>query len=136
MRCVVVVAAVVFIGGFASTYGSAARGFTFYGFLVLSLIGVLGIAESLITRIELREGNLKIVGLAGTKRYARSSIESVSWAKGCPVSLRMVDGGAVDLPNTGHSTTKVAGALRAWLNERDSDAAGGEASSLGRPTNR
>jgi hypothetical protein len=41
----------------------------------------------------------------------------VQWSKGSPVSLRLNDAVWAHLPNTGHSSQKIAGAIRAWLNE-------------------
>src|SRR5688572_1242542 len=98
--------------------------FRFYGFLALSALSIVALIETLFGRIELRDDDIRVVGALGSKRYPRSAIESASWEKGCPVSLKMATGGWVNLPDTGHANTKVAGAVRAWLNESGGEAVG------------
>jgi len=51
------------------------------------------------------------------RNYPREAITSVTWAKGSPVSLQLNGTTWAHLPNTGHSSQKIVGAIRAWLNE-------------------
>jgi hypothetical protein len=90
---------------------------TFYAFLVIAIVSALGVVQVLRGRIELRDREIRVVGLVGHRDYARDRIVDVGWAKGSPVVLRFDDGTRAALPDTGHSSTRVAGAIRAWLNE-------------------
>jgi hypothetical protein len=89
----------------------------FYGFVALTVFGVLGIVETFVTRVELHDDRIVAVALFVRRTYRRDEITSVSWAKGSPVSLKINGTGWAHLPNTGHSSQKVVGAVRAWLNE-------------------
>jgi hypothetical protein len=93
------------------------RALTFYGSLVFTIISAIGVAQTFRGRIELRDDEIRVVGLVGQKNYPRSRIADVRWSKGSPVSLKLDDGTWAHLPDTGHANTKVAGAVRAWLNE-------------------
>ena len=89
----------------------------FYGFVALTVFGVLGIVETFVTRVELHDDRVVAVALFVRRTYRRDEITSVSWAKGSPVSLKINGTRWAHLPNTGHSSQKVVGAIRAWLNE-------------------
>src|SRR5262245_949937 len=89
----------------------------FYGFVALTVFGVLGIVETILTRIELHDDHIVAVALFTQRTYPRDQITSVSWAKGSPVSLQLNGTTWAHLPNTGHFSQKVVGAIRAWLNE-------------------
>jgi hypothetical protein len=95
------------------------RALTFYGALVFTIISAAGVAQTIRGRIELLDNEIRVVGLVGQKTYPRQRIADVRWAKGSPVSLKLDDGTWAHLPDTGHGNTKVAGAIRAWLNEGD-----------------
>ncbi len=49
------------------------------------------------------------------REYARELFVGVSWAKGCPASLRRADGGKLELPAIGTSTQGLVNSLRAWV---------------------
>lgn len=91
--------------------------FRVVAFLVLTVGGALGAAETFRSRVELRENDIRVGRLFGEKIYPRASVAEVRWEKGSPVSLKLTDGAWADLPSTGHPNTKVAGAIRTWLNE-------------------
>lgn len=57
--------------------------------------------------------------LIGQRTYSRAQVVEARWEAGSPVSLKLVDGTWAKLPDLGHSSSTVAGAIRAWLNERD-----------------
>jgi hypothetical protein len=77
----------------------------------------LALAQGVRGRIELREDEIRVVELFGHKSYPRSEVVAAKWEKGCPVSLRLRDDSWARLPDMGHPSTKVAGAIRAWLND-------------------
>jgi len=89
----------------------------FYGFVALTVFGVLGIVETIVTRVELHDDHIVAVAFFTRRTYPRDEITSVTWAKGSPVSLRIKGTTWAHLPNTGHSSQKLVGAIRAWLNE-------------------
>ena len=89
----------------------------FYGFVALTVFGVLGIVETLVTRVELHDDHIVAVAFFTRRMYPRHEVTSVTWAKGSPVSLQIKGTTWAHLPNTGHSSQKVVGAIRAWLNE-------------------
>jgi hypothetical protein len=106
----------IFVAGLVFSFVSA-RTTLFYPFLGLTVLGLLAIVETLMTRVELHDGHIATASLFARRTYPRSEITSVTWAKGSPVSLQLTGTKWVHLPNTGHSSPKVAGAIRAWLNE-------------------
>ena len=85
--------------------------------LGLTVMGVLGIVETLVSRVELHDDHILTVALFVRRTYPRSHVTSVSWAKGSPVSIQLEGTNWVHLPNTGHASTKITGAIRAWMNE-------------------
>jgi len=89
----------------------------FYGFVALTVFGVLGIIETIVTRIELHDDHIAAVAFFVRRTYPRPAITSVTWAKGSPVSLQLNGTTWAHLPNTGHSSQQVVGAIRAWMNE-------------------
>jgi hypothetical protein len=120
-RGAVVCALVIGLAGVASQYRvepGRRKALTFYGLLTFSVISALGVAQTFRGRIELREDEIRVVGLVGHRTYPRTQVQDARWEKGCPVSLKLADGTWAHLPDTGHANTKVAGAIRAWLNER------------------
>ena len=93
------------------------RTVTFLAFLAFAVVCALGLVQVLRGRIELRDDEIRVVGLVGHRHYARDRIVDARWEKGTPVALKLTDGTWAKLPDTGHSNTRVAGAIRAWLNE-------------------
>jgi hypothetical protein len=108
LRTLVFVGTVLFLGGFLSSSRTRTP-WTFYGFLALSVMGSLGVAEVLFGRIELGDDHIAVRGLFQRRRYPRAEVTSVSWAKGCPVSLGLSDGTWVKLPDTGHARHQSGG---------------------------
>jgi hypothetical protein len=116
VRGAVLVAFVVFLAGFVSTYRSPSRGLAFYSFLILSILGLVAVASAFRSRLELRDDDIHVVQLLGHHTYTRTRVVDAQWEAGCPVSLTFVDGTSTALPDLGHSSAKIAGAIRAWLN--------------------
>jgi hypothetical protein len=86
----------------------------------LCVIAVAALVESLVSFIHCGPAVLTVRRLLTTKSYRREDVAGVSWEKGSSVTLRLADGSWAALPSLGHSNPSVAGAVRAWLNERAS----------------
>jgi hypothetical protein len=118
MRVLVLVAAALFTVVVAGLWPSrAAHPWIYYGTMLCAVIGWLGVVESLVVRVELHDDEIRVVEPFRRRRYSRDSISSVKWEKGGPVALRLRNETWARLPGTGHANTKMAGAIRAWLNE-------------------
>jgi hypothetical protein len=118
LRWIVALVTMIFVAGLTFSYvNDGPRSWPFVGFLALTLLGVLGIVETWVSRVELHDDHIRVVMLFKRRQYARGDVTSVTWAKGSPVSIQLNGTRWVDLPNMGHASTKVAGAVRAWLNE-------------------
>jgi hypothetical protein len=106
----------LFVAGLVFAFVSG-RPILFYGFVAMTVFALLGIVETLVTRVELHDDHIVAIAFFARRTYRREEITSVTWAKGSPVSLQLNGTTWADLPNTGHSSPKVVGAIRAWLNE-------------------
>jgi hypothetical protein len=127
LRGVILGGTLICASGFVSQYQAeptTRRVFTFYVFGGLLLLCLAALAQVFRGRIELRADEIRVVELIGHKSYHRSVVAAARWEKGCPVSLRLTDGTWASLPDTGHANTRVAGAIRAWLNERQAQTDG------------
>jgi len=82
------------------------------GFVLLALGALI---EILFSKIEVRPDGILIVSLSGRRFIARRDIESVTWEKGCGVSVRLRGGKWVRLPDLGHDARYVANSIREWL---------------------
>ena len=109
-------ATVLFALGAAFTYSQ--RGWTWLSAglaLATVVLGLGGIAEVLIERVELTPDALLVRRLWGTSRYPIEEIERVEEAKGVAPAVRLVDGRWVQLPDVGGHFGNSA---RAWLRAR------------------
>jgi hypothetical protein len=84
-------------------------------FLALCGLGIAAFGELSIRRVTLERGGLSFVRNFRRCTLPRERIESVTWAKGAGVSLRLTDGRWVALPNVGSSPQGVTNTIRAWL---------------------
>lgn len=118
LRWISAIATMIFVAGLAFSYvNDGPTSWQFYAFLALTVLGILGIVETWVSRVELHDDHILTVALFVRRTYPRGEVTSVTWAKGSPVSVQLTDGRWVNLPNTGHASTKIVGAIRAWLNE-------------------
>lgn len=78
-------------------------------------MGLLGVVEVFVRRIELYPDRLVVVSNLRRRSYLRTQFVAASWAKGVPVALEFVGGGYLRLPEVGASPASVAQTLRAWL---------------------
>lgn len=114
LRVAVMGAALLFCSVLATIPPSEAP-LLFTAALVLAGVSVAGVAEAWLSCVEVGPEVITVRGLLSRKQYARSDVEGVNWEKGAGVSLRLSGGGWAKLPDLGHSSQAVAGAVRAWL---------------------
>jgi hypothetical protein len=100
----------ILLAGFYS--GGLPVRLTLCSFMVLAAGALI---EVLFSKIEVRPDGLLIVSLSGRRFIARRDIESVTWEKGCGVSVRLRGGKWVRLPDLGHDARDVANSIREWL---------------------
>jgi len=84
-------------------------------------LGIAGVAvlaasalDSVTTRVTLDPGALVIVSTFRRRTIARREIDSVTWESGVGVSVKLIDGAWVRLPDVGNSQSR-ANSIRAWL---------------------
>jgi hypothetical protein len=123
LRWIIVLVTMLFVAGLVAAFVSGPPTL-FYGFVAMTVFGLLAIVETLVTRVELHDDHIAAVAFFQRRTYPRDEITSVTWAKGSPVSLQLNGTTWVHLPNTGHSSPKVVGAIRAWLNEGGAQSSG------------
>ena len=114
------VGAAICVWGLLSEYSmepTKRRILPLYGFGILVVFCMVALAQVIRGRIELRADEIRVVELLGHKSYPRAAVVAARWEKGGPVSLQLRDGTWAKLPDTGRANTKVAGAIRAWLDE-------------------
>lgn len=115
LKVTVIASTVIPIAGFVTIYDSQGFSTVAIALLAISVIGFLGIIEVFVFRIILQEDTIEIVRLFKRRSIARSEISSVTWEKGCGVSLKLKDGHWVKLPGTGRNALAQTNTLRAWL---------------------
>src|SRR4051812_30824983 len=83
---------VTFLGLFAGLvveYRAPNHGLAFYGFLGLSVFGIVAVVGAFRGRIELRADEIRVIQIIGHRSYLRSRVLEARWAAGCPVSLKL-----------------------------------------------
>jgi len=91
------------------------------GFVTFSGLFVFAFFE--LSRIHVTLDLDKITFNHGFRRreIPRAKIESVTWAKGGGVSLKLVDGQWVGLPGVGRTSQGLTNSIRAWLKRTGKD---------------
>jgi len=84
-------------------------------FVAFALAAVVGALEMAWRRIELTEDGLLFVINFRQRFVPRADIDSVTWEKGAGVSLKLVNGQWLRLPDVGHGSQSLANSIRAWL---------------------
>ena len=84
------------------------------GAVSLTLLGVAGISESLVTGIELTDDALVVTNLRGRREYRVAEIERIEEARGMSPAVLLKDGRWVSLPAVGSSA---GNSIRAWLKQ-------------------
>lgn len=95
------------------------------GGALFALFATAVFAAILTTRVALRDDGLEIVAVFRRRLLPRESIETATWEGSGSVSVRLVGGGAVTLPETGHDKQPRVHAIRVWLQQGRRTAAGG-----------
>ena len=113
MLLIMIGCAALFATGALVTYRD--RGWTWVSIGLAAgtvVLGVGGIIETLILRIELTDDAMIVTDLRGRRRYAMADIERIEEAKGVSPSLLLKDGRWVKLPSVGNN---LGNSVRAWL---------------------
>jgi hypothetical protein len=84
------------------------------GGAVLALFGVAGFLDTLISRIELDEQEIRLISLVRTRCYPRADFESAK-VDGGAVVLKRSDGGSLVLPDTGKNSMSLRNTVHAWV---------------------
>jgi hypothetical protein len=116
MTAVVVVLASVFAVISWATYRQAGWTWVSIGMVFATVfVGLGGIVEGLILRIELADDAMIVTDLRGRRRYPMADIERISEEKGGPPAIRLRSGQWVKLPSVGSS---LGNSVRAWLKQQ------------------
>lgn len=94
-----------------------------WGFVSLSgfsMLGFLAAIETLSSYMKLNKSTLELRSWFKLKMIAKDEIESVTWAKGCPVSIKLKNGTYVPLPGSLMLNSQgTVNSIRAWLKRDD-----------------
>ncbi len=82
---------------------------------VVGLAGLVGVAETLIGRVELHANSLVIVGPFGRKVLPRAGIERLTPVRKVGVFLELTDGKPLKLETIGFMGQQAIPTVRAWL---------------------
>jgi hypothetical protein len=115
LAVVVVLSNALFLAGAVSSYRETSWTPTFVGFVLLLGVGLLGILQLAMSRIVLWGDALETRGLFFRRQYQASTIRGVKWEGGSGVSVELVQGGWVKLPELGYNSQSLTNTLRAWL---------------------
>lgn len=111
-------AAALSLGGAAGFFYYLLRGSSalpIAGWALLFAGALVAFAHTWTTRIVLRQDDLLVVHNFRRRLLARERIDSVRSERGSGVTIRMVDGECVRLPETGHDNPCRADRIRSWL---------------------
>ena len=86
--------------------------FTAWGLAGMAVLGVVGLVDWLVTRVELLDDEIVVRTLWSRRSYPRAEIESVYEAKGVPSALVLTGDRIVKMPDIGPS---FGNSVRAWL---------------------
>ena len=85
---------------------------TAWGLAGMTVLGVVGLVDWLVTRVDLLDDAIVVRTLWSRRSYPRSEIESVYEAKGVPSALVLTGKRTVKMPEIGPS---FGNSVRAWL---------------------
>lgn len=87
------------------------------GAALLALLASAAFGATLTTRVALEADGIEIVAYFRRRFLPRENIETATWEGSGGVSVELVGGGVVTLPETGHDNQPRAHAIRAWLQQ-------------------
>jgi hypothetical protein len=111
----IVAVALLFIMGAMFSYSQFGWTFTSVTLTIMSVVGIGGVLELATSRIVLAADSLEAGSIWSRRRHAVADIESVTWASGSGVSLKLSNGGWAKMPELGYNAQGLANTLRAWL---------------------
>jgi hypothetical protein len=111
-RVIFVVVELIFLVGAVSTYGARGWTWTSAALIASSVLGLAGVLQGVVRRIELADDTLCVTDLWTRYRLSKSEIVSVHEAKGVPTTLLLADGRKISLPELGQ---RPGNSIRAWL---------------------
>ena len=107
-----VLATGLFLAGAIVTYRARGWNWVAIGLALAVVLGVGGIIEGVVLRIQLTDEAMIVTDLLGSRRYARNEIVRIEEAKGVSPAILLVDGRWVKLPSAGNN---LGNSVRAWL---------------------
>jgi hypothetical protein len=107
--------AALFIVGATFTYLQFGWTFTSITLTIMSGLAVGGIVEVATSRIVLSPNSLETGSIWSRRRHALTDVESVTWAAGSGVSVKLSNGRWAKMPELGYNAQGLANTLRAWL---------------------
>ena len=113
--------ALVLIGVLISCAGTFALGRTqgtslaSVGLGVLAILMLGGLIDALLARVELHPDRLVIFSNFRKREFSRTRFTRVTWAKGAPVALELVEGGWLKLPDFVPGGPGTLSTFRSWL---------------------
>jgi len=100
--------------GFVLAFRQQGLSLVAVGLAVFAALAGIGLLEAILTCVELGGDSLTFVTQFRRRRIPRADIDSVTWESGCGVSIKLVTGAWVTLPDTGNSQART-NSIRAWL---------------------
>ena len=108
----IVLCTALFVAGAVMTYREHGWNWVSLGLAGMTVVGLGGILETLILRVQLTDEALLTTELRGRRSYPRKDIIRVEEAKGVPTVIILKDGRAIRLPSAGND---IGNSIRAWL---------------------
>lgn len=112
MIAISVLVTMIFATGAFMTYRLQGWNWVSLGLAGMTVLGLAGILESLVVRVQLTDEALLTTDLRGRRSYARIDISRVEEAKGVPTVIILADGRVIRLPPVGNG---IGNSIRAWL---------------------
>ena len=109
---VIVLSTMLIASGAVMTYRDRGWNWVSVGLACATVLGLAGILEAFVLRVQLTDEALFVTDLRGRRSYAVTDIAGVEEAKGIPTILLLSDGRLVRLPPVGSS---LGNSIRAWL---------------------
>ena len=112
MLIIVVLCTAICAAGAIMTYQERGWYWVSLGLAGMTAVGLGGILETLIVRVQLTDEALLTRDLRGRRSYARKEITRVEEAKGVPTAIILADGRVIKVPPVG---SDIGNSIRAWL---------------------
>ena len=110
---ILVAAIALFVTGAVTMYLHGKSPLTTWGLAGMAVLGVVGLVDWLMTRVELLDDAIVVRTLWSRRRYPRAEIEGVEEAKGVEAALRLTGGRFAKMPDS--IGGGFGNSVRAWL---------------------